>query len=395
MNLLRNIGTVFLVGFFSTGTIAYGGFEFQLGDQAKGEIGFWAQTWYQYVEDGKDSDNDGIRDQSLNDFMIRRAYFSLRGEVTPYVDFFTYIATDRIGQEGLDDPSLGVGSGVAFRDLWITFKPHEAFKFQAGRMYVPLTRNYGTTSTMTLLTTDLDWAQGGIRSNIFYPNKVGRDDGATLWGNIRGGLIQYRFMLAEGEEGARNPDDNLRFASRISASLFEPETGWFNQGTYLGKKRVLSLGAGIDAQNNLLLDTTREDYFSWTADVFYDQPLGNHGALTFEGAYIDIKNGPNPITFTQQASGDDASIISLKAGYLFPENIGPGQVQPFVHWQEISVDERGKDATNVYGLGLNYFIKGHANKVSLDCTFVDQKREIPNQDVQDHFIFTFQLAAGF
>ncbi len=396
MRIFRQAITALLAYLLLMSNLAYAGIKFELSDQASVEIGFWAQTWYQYLEEGRDSNGDGIRDKGLNDFMIRRAYFSIRGEVTPYMDFFSHIATDRIGQEGLDNPSQGLGGGVAFRDLWITFKPHEAFKIQAGRMYVPLTRNYGTTSTMSLLTTDLDWAQGGIRSNIFYPNNVGRDDGVTLWGNIQGGLIQYRFMAGNGEDSSiRNPDGNLRYAGRISASLLEPEKGWFNPGTYLGTKRVLSLGAGIDYQKDLISGAERDDYLSWTADIFYDQPLGNYGALTFEGAYIDIKNGPNPITFTQHAQGDDASIISLKAGYLFPEKLGPGQIQPFAHWQQISVDELGKGDTNVYGFGLNYFLKGYANKISLDFTFVDQSREIPIQDVQDNFILTLQLAAGF
>ncbi|RJQ65846.1 MAG: hypothetical protein C4519_26940 [Desulfobacteraceae bacterium] len=396
MTVLRRAGTVLATLFLLTGSLAYAGVKFELGDQAKGEIGFWSQVWYQYVEDGKDSNSDGVRDKGLNDFMIRRAYLSIRGEATPYLDFFTYIATDRIGQQDMDSPGLGVGSGVAFRDLWITLKPHEAFKIQAGRMYVPFTRNYGTTSTMALLTTDLDWGQGGVRSNIFYPNKVGRDDGVTLWGNIYGGLLQYRFMAGEGvESNTLNPDDTLRFAGRISASLLEPETGWFNQGTYFGKKQVLSLGAGVDSQKDLVFGAIQDDYLSWTVDLFYDQPLGDYGALTFEGAYIDIKNIPNPITFTQQAAGDDASIISLKAGYLLPGKVGPGQIQPFAHWQKISVDESGKDDTDVYGFGLNYFLKGHANKISLDFALVDQKREIPIQDVQDHFIMTVQLAGGF
>lgn len=30
---------------------------------------------------------------------------------------------------------------------------------------------------------------------------------------------------------------------------------------------------------------------------------------------IDIKNGPNPITFTHHALGDDASIVSLDAAH--------------------------------------------------------------------------------
>jgi hypothetical protein len=85
----------------------------------------------------------------------------------------------------------------------------------------------------------------------------------------------------------------------------------------------------------------------------------------------------------------------LKAGYLFPDKLGPGQLQPFAHWQYIDVDESDKDATNVYGLGLNYYIKGHANKLSLDLTYVDQKDEIRAQNIQDRFIGTIQIAAGF
>src|SRR3989304_1484535 len=124
--------------------------------QEKVEIGFWTQAWYQYVENGKNN-------KGLNDFMIRRAYLSVKGQPTDYLSFFTHIAIDRLGQDSLDNPSMGLGSGLTFRDLWITLDLDESFKIQAGRMYVPLTRNYGTTSTKALLTTDISFMQGGIR----------------------------------------------------------------------------------------------------------------------------------------------------------------------------------------------------------------------------------------
>lgn len=374
----------------------WAGFKFEYDEHVKGEIGLWCQAWYQHVEDGQDSDGDGMGDKGLNDFMIRRAYFYVKAETTHYLSLFMHIASDRIGQDGLDNSSFGLGSGVAFRDLWITLKPYDEFKLQVGRMYVPFTRNYGTTSTKALLTTDLDWGQGGVRSNIFYPSKVGRDDGVTFWGNIKEGLVQYRLMVAEGDESdANNPDDDLRFAGRISLSLFEKEKGWFNQGTYLGKKQVLSLGAGADYQSDLVFGVRQKDYTAWTVDAFYDSPIKNHGSVTFEGAYINIQNGPNSITNTQFSPGNDGSIISLKAGYLFNRQLGPGKFQPFAHWQYIDVDEGNKDGTNVYGAGLNYFFKGHANKLSLDFTYVDQKEEIIMNDIKDRFIFTVQLAAGF
>lgn len=96
-----------------------------------------------------------------------------------------HYAADRIGQQGRDNSGMGLGTGLAVRDAWVTYKVlGNDLMIQAGRMYIPFTRNYGTTSTKALLTTELDWGQGGIRSGIFYPSKVGRDDSVTLWGNV-------------------------------------------------------------------------------------------------------------------------------------------------------------------------------------------------------------------
>ena len=132
------------------------------------DVSFWGQAWYQWVEDGRDSDADGILDENLNDFMFRRAYLGMKGTITPWYGFFVHFATDRLGQDGLDSPGSGLGSGVAVRDAWMTARLLGVdLMLQLGRMYVPLTRNYGTTSTKSLLTTDLDWTQGGIRGGIF------------------------------------------------------------------------------------------------------------------------------------------------------------------------------------------------------------------------------------
>jgi hypothetical protein len=367
-------------------------------------LGWWGQGWYQYIEDGKISSPGAYKD--LNDFQFRRSYFYIDGTVTPWFSFFAHLAGDRLGQEGLDNSSNGLGSGYAFRDGWVNIKLHEAFMVQLGRMYVPFTRNYGTTSTKALLTTDLDFTQGGVRGGIFYPSRVGRDDGVTLWGNIAGGLLQYRLMAGDGSS---NSDDDLRYAGRLSLSLWDPETGWFNQGTYLGKKKVLSLGVGGDCQKDL---NGEQDYSAWTADVHLDLPMGGGSALTVEAAYIDINNSANSVAlgdtdaldrttragYTDLHAGDDAAITSLMAGYLLPGNIGPGQLMPFVHGEYVRVEDPDdttvdREDTRIYGFGANYYILGHANKVSIDCSWVDQINEKPG--LEDHFILTFQLAAGF
>lgn len=347
--------------------------------QEKINIGFWTQAWYQHVENGK-GDND------LNDFMLRRAYFSVKGQPTEYLSFFTHIAIDRLGQDGLDNPSMGLGSGLAFRDLWITLDLDESFKIQAGRMYVPLTRNYGTTSTKSLLTTDLSFMQGGIRGSIFYTSKVGRDDGVTLWGNPFDGMFQYRLMVSEGVESSINPEDNLRVVARGVLNLLEPETGWFNQGTYLGKKKVLSIGAAFDSQNNLTLNNEPgQDNFIWTVDGFFDHPVGK-GAVTAESAYIYMDNSTQGNSFVQLAPGDNARFFYLQAGYYFGTPIGTGNLQPYFRYETVSVKQ--KTDTNFISGGLNYYLKGHNAKLSLDYTMIDYS------DFENQNIFTVQLAVG-
>jgi hypothetical protein len=351
--------------------------------ESKIELNAWAQAWYQRVGEAQ-------QEVRLNDFMLRRVYFSLKGERGQRLGFFAHLAADRLGQQGLDDPGVGLGSGIALRDAWLSFNLSEAFKVQAGRMYVPLTRNYGTTSTKGMLTADLPFLQGGIRGGIFYPSKVGRDDGLTLWGQPFRGRLQYRLMVAEGLEGAKNPDDNLRLVGRLSLNLLEPETGWFNKGTYLGQKKVLALGLGFDAQQGLALaGAAIQDSRVWTADLFLDHPVKT-GAATVEASYSRIGHAAQAHNLSALAAGDDAGTGYVQAGYLFPQRMGPGRLQPYLRYEAIAVDQ--KPGTVFYSGGFNYFAEGHEAKLSADFSFVDQEEETPTR--RDHGIITVQVAVG-
>jgi hypothetical protein len=367
--------------------------EIKIELETKAKVGIWAQTWFQWVEDGKG-------DEDLNDFILRRAYMYLKGQVTDDVSFFTHLASDKVGMDTstgpVDSPGKGLGSGVAWRDLWITVNLHEHLKIQMGRMYVPLTRNYGTTSTKCMLTADLPFLQGGSRGKIFYAQKVGRDDGVTLWGNPLDGLLQYRFMISEGvESDTDNPEDSLRFVGRIAASLLEPEKGWFNKGTYIGKKKVLSLGFGLDSQESLTLNGLEDqDNLVWTADVFFDHPVGE-GAVTVEGAYIDIDNcTQDQNAYTQLMAGDDTKNWYINAGYLLPGSVGPGRLQPYVRYETVDVDQRGEIQdyeTDFWSGGINYYLKGHNCKLTADYMRVDPD----DDDRDDQDIFIFQITVGF
>ena len=347
------------------------------------DLGYWAQAWYQNVND-YDRDSDGEWDDSVNDFMIRRTYFSVKGTVTPELGFFMHYAGDRIGQEGLDNASMGLGTGLALRDCWVTYKIlGDDLMIQVGRMYIPFTRNYGTTSTKALLTTELDWGQGGLRSGIFYPSKVGRDDSITVWGNILEDKFQYRFMVGEGQEGnTANPGDDIRYAGRVAYNFFDTETNWFNKETNLGKKKILAVGAGFDHQSDLIINSDRMDYSAYTADLFLDWPM-TKTTVTSALSYIKINNAVNAVTWTDLGSGGDGDIFIAKAGLLFASKI-----QPFAHVQMIKPDGSGMEDATLFGIGCNYYIKGPANKLTVEWTRGDS-------DDTTVDIFTVQFAFGF
>jgi len=359
------------------------------------DLGLWLQGWYQYVQDATDRDGDGRQEHDGQDFLVRRTYLYAKGTVTPWLGFFVHVAGDRLGQRGLDNPGEGLGTGSAVRDGWVSIRLLDGVvNLHVGRMYIPFTRNYGTTSTKTLLTTDLDWTQGGYRGGIFYPSKVGRDDGVTLWGNIASGLLQYRVMVGDGaDDVTRNPVDHPRVAGRLSLSLFDRETNWFNEGSYLGKRRVLSIGGGVDVQR-LVFDADSRRYVAWTVDVHVDQSLRG-GAVTFESSYTHIDNSPNAVGFTAIASGTDANVISSRLGYLISCKLGPGQLQPFGSYERINVDDT-TNTTHVAGIGSNYFLDGHANKLSVEATYVAQagNGSAPTPPLQGHLLVTVQVAAG-
>jgi len=355
------------------------------------KLGLKTQSWYQFVEDGtKDGDKD------LHDFMFRRLYFSLKGEVIPNFGFFGHIAADRIGQDGLNNSGMGLGSGIAVRDAWIYYNFDEAFKVQMGRMYIPFTRSFGTESTFALLTLDLPFTQGGIRGAPFFTSKVGRDDGIVFWGNPLNGKLQYRLGISEGVENDDNPDDSLRYAGRVSFNLLEPETSWFNKGTYLGKKKVLAIGGGCDYQKDLTLDGKKDqNNLGWTIDLFFDHPVGG-GAITAEAAYIDEKNVTQKLKYSWLAEGDDAQIYYIQGGYLLPGNIGPGRLQPYFRYERLNVEHRPD--TSFPSIGLNYFLKGHNAKITLDWTMINQKKDFNAADSysgDDQNLITLQVAAGF
>ncbi len=185
-------------------------------------------------------------------------------------------------------------------------------------------------------------------------------------------------------------------------------------GTYLGKKKVFNIGAGFLHQNNAVWyknaqgDTIRQAMQLLSADIFYDAPINveKGTAITLYGGFYSNDFGQNfvrnlgvmnPATGVQSGKGSfngagsafpiegTGNTIFTQAGYKFKnELLGKhGTLQPYINAQ-IGQYQRFKDRMLMYEVGVNWLIKGHNAKISLNY----QNRPIFNANSNNELVQT-------
>jgi phosphate-selective porin len=108
-----------------------------------------------------------------NTFLLRQARFGFQGSYGSHFDFAL-----------LTDASATTGSVV--RDVYLNVRLRPELQFQAGQFKAPFAQETGIGDT------SLDFAERGFQS-MLYPSAATtyRSPGATLHGDIAGGVVQY------------------------------------------------------------------------------------------------------------------------------------------------------------------------------------------------------------
>ena len=124
----------------------------------------------------------------------------------------------------------------------------------------------------------MDYGAFSFLSSTPTTANVGRDYGILARGYLVNDRLEYRAGVFEGRrgEGASNA---FRYVGRVMWNFFEPQKGLFYVGTSLGKKKLLSVGASYD---------TQDDYDAYTFDGFWDQPLSGGNGATVQAAYSHL-----------------------------------------------------------------------------------------------------------
>lgn len=319
------------------------------------DIRFLVQPWIQLTEAGAP---DG---SSLGkDAYLKRTRIILSGRISRRIAFFAETDIPEWGRGGRWE------SEWILQDAYLDFTlmedrgPVDRLNLAVGMILLPFS-HHNRQSAASLNT--LNYHGGLIR----FPDgshNAWRDNGIELRGLLLRKRLDVRLGVFNGSRGILNrefkinPRDLPRCTGRMQINLLDPEEGFFYGGTYLGEKRVLSIGLGMDYQPDAFATGRSEDpsadFLGLAADLFMDTPLGQDRELSFQAGYFVYEHG-RPEAYASSFRTESGRALGLEAGMRF------GRFQPVLSYERFDPD-RGADGLESFRnlrFGLNVWLTGH------------------------------------
>lgn len=342
------------------------------GDESFLQINYALQVWAEHK-----SYTSATNDGDSYDMYLRRNRITFSGQYNDYIGFYAQLEAGGDSKAGNDDKR------IYYRDAYLTLDYSDEFRFIVGRFKNTFTRE-NLEACLEPLTLD--------RSEFSYTPFAGtRDTGVAMWGNLADAQFQYRLAIADGRESDHVPQNSPRFTGRVHWSPLDPEFDYGYRGTYLGTRKVFTLGLAYDYQADVayadfanLRDA--KDYQAWTADVFVEYPFKS-GTYTASAAYYNYDTGnainlsPDPqLPITSELEG-----FYVKAGYLLPEPVGMGRLQFFARHDGAEYKlQGGTFDRRINSFGANYYLNGQTLKLTLEHQRVDYANpDASNPALQD------------
>jgi hypothetical protein len=356
--LLRLLGFLLLVCILLVPTVAQAQATIKVNDAISLRFGTLIQGWI-------DSTQDPASKSQANGIFLRRMRFLVGGTLSPNVSFFYETDNPNLGRPVAGSatvPAKNLGAGFITQDAFIEWKPtgSSAFIIDGGLMLIPLCRNC-LESAATLLS--LDYGSFSFLNSAPTQSSVGRDTGVLAKGYLAGGRFEYRAGVFEGFRKTGVANNSFRTAAHINYNVWDTEApGYTYPGLYLGNKRVLAFGAGLDHQ---------QDYQAFSVDGFISVPMGGAGAAGTTpppaknafNAELSLFSYDGGTTFTALK---EQKAATLQAGYYF----APLKINPFVRVEKQDINgtktgdnKRAQIGLTYMPLGNNFNLRGAISRI--------------------------------
>lgn len=302
------------------------------------------------------------KNTSGSEFYIRRVKFIFSGNVAKDISFMVGFINKDFGLAGENYFNLEV------KDAYVEYKISRAFKINFGQVRLCMSRHMQQNSKRL----------HGMDYHSFFLVNTGdfklHDLGVVFRGLLFNDKIDYRFAFANGkqETGEIGGDKNLRYIGRIGYNFFEPEPEFFWAGTFIGKRKVLSVGLSYDMEPGVGGEDGNSLYRAIAFDAFAEIPMGKNGIVsTFN--YYNFNEG----TIREKGQG-----FWVDFGYRI------NKLEPMIAYEWYKPDKGEKDKRISILPGINYWLKGYNSNIKVEFGWT----KMNDADEWDKkFIFQTQL----
>jgi hypothetical protein len=395
------------------------------------------QVWLRYNDSNPGTTVLGDPTSETFDIGLRRTRLQLYGQITDRVFFYLQFGQNNFNYLAGQNAS---NSGnrkfqVFFHDAlgeYRVFKESDKLHLGAGLTITNGLSRFSQPSIGTIMSMDVPvFAQATVDQTDEFSRKL------SVYARGQIGKLDYRLVLSDPFPITSNGSginatnginaNNASFAFDKHSKQYQAMLIWnffdkeshvtpYITGTYLGKKKVLNLEAGIIAQNNAtwtgnsVTDPDRKYYDMklWSVALFYDAPLNSEKGTALSAylgyfntdygkgylRYNGIMNPANGTTLATSPAGSfgnafpmfgTGSVVYAQFGYLLKKNLlgeTHGTLMPYVTYQSSNYERLDKQMT-VYDVGVNWFLKGHSSKLTLDYQLRPTYTPVGNALIQD------------
>jgi len=419
------------------------------------QVTFLNQTWLRYNESNDGTTQFNKTSPSTFDIGLRRTRLQMFGQITDRT--FIYF---QFGQNNYNSAYAYTGNrkiAAFFHDAVCEFKASKGnqLKIGAGLTVASGVSRFSQPSVGSIMTLDVpvflqytvdQTDQFNRRLAVYARGQVGKLDyrvymanpfPVTSNGNPPAALGKNAtFVNTTVFTNGHGPGIQNQYGGYLAYNFFENETHTtpYMQGTYLGTKKIWNIAIGGASQKDATWylkqdtsgaykDTTYANMLHLSFETFLDMPLNKEKgtAVNFFAGYYNTNYGHNYLRYNGLMNPATAStatnIVQSNAygnaypmfgtgqvgyaqfGFLLPKNLlgqDNGQLMPFASAQYSDYEALQHKGMLLFDVGLNWLIKGHNSKISIDYQnrptyFLDAKGDVQNGTRKSGFILQYQI----
>jgi hypothetical protein len=400
---------------------------------------FLNQVWFRYNDSNPGTT---VMDEPANetfDIGLRRTRIQFYGQLTDHVFFYT-----QFGQNNFNFLSQNAGNRklqVFFHDAlgeYKVWKTNDRLKIGGGLTIANGLSRFSQPSVSTIMTMDVPvFAQATVDQTDEFSRKL------SVYARGQLGKFDYRVMLSDPFPITTNGQTSSpigpsatfaqvghhkQYQGFFIYNFFDNETHTtpYMTGTYLGKKKVFNIEGGFVTQKNATwtspdagATTEYHDMNLWSVALYYDAPINleKGTALSAYAGYYNLDYGTDYLRYNgimNPANGIDngpytgsqgnafpmfgtGKVIYTQVGYLLKKDLlgSVGTLMPYASLMSADYDTL-TDGMNVLDIGVNWLIKGHTSKLTLDYqsrpVYEAQGQDIVKVSTKGQVVLQYQVS---